>query len=469
MPTSDLNKEYLKYTKQEATKWHFYLGGDPVLTETRTQTGFDWGTDVNVLYRVRENDVNFVTNRIDWSSQVSAIPWNPNTESDDKTLFFNPVNSIAYLCVSDNINNRSDRSTRGKNPSTYIPSHTNGLQTYEDGYTWYALFVVDPSKLDIITASKIPVMSIDDFNTNITNTSLTQKYSQICSSGYTGSGTCCLYSKTDSKDAIGLTLEKGDLTYVKLVTSCYNCTELAQKLNYEYVFKAGVTSFSPYPTCSPCDCSITIVDKIKEIENNLDNLNPSGFYRHVYANYQGWEDPSEILSVFINLDDLTEEQKVVTTENPKVSFRSITGTDASAELITEYIENNRYRVKGIQLIARGKNYKNGDAIPEIAGLTGSILNSRIEVNVAPEDFPENPISMLNNLETCVKVSISSSMIESTNTNLRNFTRYGLIKDVRLDNSDTKATDALNTNEYQLLRATSVLTLGVSGPVVTEAL
>ena len=468
MATSDLNKEYLKYTKQEATKWHFYLGGDPVLTETRTQTGFDWGTDVNVLYRVRENDVNFVTDRLDWSSQISALPWNPNTESDDKTLIFNPVNSIAYLCISDNIDNRSDISIRGKKPSTYLPSHTNGILSYEDGYTWYALFVVDPSKLDIITGSKIPVMSIDDFTTEITNTSLTQKYSQICTSGYTAMGTCCLYTKTDSKDGIGVTLDRGDLTYVKLATSCYNCTELAKKLNYEYVFKSGVTSFSPYPTCSPCDCSITIVNKIDEIENNLSNLNPSGFYRHIYANYQGWEDPSEILSVFINLDNLSDDEKIVTSENPKVSFRSITGTDASAELITDYIESNRYRVRGIRLLTRGKNYKNGDAIPEIAGLAGSILNSRIEVNVAPEDFPENPVSMLNNLETCVKVSISSNMIESTNTNLRNFTRYGLIKDIRLDSTDNKAADGLNSNEYQILRATSVLTLGVTGPISQEA-
>lgn len=467
MATSDLNKEYLKYTKQEATKWHFYLGGDPVLTENRTQTGFDWGTDVNILYRVRENDVNFVTDRLDWSPQLSLIPWNPNSETDDKTLVFNPINSIAYLCVSDNVDNRSDRGIRGKIPSTYIPSHVNGLQSYEDGYSWFALFVVDPSKLDIITGSKIPVMSVDDFNTDITATSLTQKYSQICQSGYTATGTCCLYTKTDSKDGAGLTLEKGDLSYIKLVASCYQCTELAQKLNHEYVFKAGITSFSPYPTCAPCDCSIEITSKIDEIAKNVNNLNPSGFYQHIYSNYLGWEDPSEILSVFINLDDLTDEQKIVNSENPKVSFRSITGTDASAELITDNLQNNRYRVRGIRLLTRGKNYKNGDAIPSIEGYEDSILNSRIEVNVAPEDFPENPVSMLNNLETCIKVSVSSSMISSTNTNLRNFTRYGLIKDVRLSDTGNKAADGLNTNEYQLLRTTDVLTLGVTGPVTKK--
>jgi hypothetical protein len=118
-------------------------------------------------------------------------------------------------------------------------------------------------------------------------------------------------------------------------------------------------------------------------------------------------------------------------------------------------------VTGIRLVTRGKNYKNGDAIPKITGLESSFLNGLIEVNVAPEDFPENPVSMLNNLETCVKVSITNKMIEETNSNLRNFTRYGLIKDVKLDSDGTNASDGLNKNEYQMLRATSILTLGVT--------
>jgi len=464
MATSDLNKEYLKYTKQEAKKWHFYLGGDPILRPDNSPNAFDWGTDVNVLYRVRENDISFVTDRIDWSLRLAGVPWNPNTNTDARTLVFNPINSTAYLCVSDNINNRSDASIRGKQPSIYSPSHINGLQSYEDGYSWYALFVVDPTKLDIVTTSKIPVMSIDDFTMDSNTTSLTQKYSQICGAGYTGMGTCCLYTKQESKDVVGVTLARGDLTYIKLATTCYRCTELAQTLNYEYVFKAGITVFPAYPTCTPCDCSIEIVDKITEIQKNLGNLNPSGFFRHVYANYVGWEDPSEILSVFIDLEGLSDSERTISADSPKVKFESVTGVGAEAQLITEYIGDNNYRVDGIRLLSRGKNYKNGDASPVIEGIDNSLLNSRIEVNVAPEDFPENPISMLNNLETCVKVSISNKMVEQTGTYLRNFTRYGLIKDVKIEADNTFASDGLNNNEYQILRATSIMTLGLTNTV-----
>lgn len=470
MAISDLNKEYLKYTKEEATKWHFYLGGDPALRPDDNPNAFDWGTDVNFLYRVRQNDVNFVTDRVDWAANIMANPWSPNTNTDNKTLVYNKTNSIAYLCISDNFNNRSDTTIRGKQVSTYTPSHVTGIQTYPDGYSWFALFVVEPSKYDLITTSKIPVMSLDDYTTDITNTSLTQKYSQLCNSGYTAAGTCCLYNKQEYKDGVGITFAKGSLSFVKTVTNCYRCNELASALNLEYVFKGGVTSISAYPTCSPCDCSIELVDKISEIEKNLDNLNPAGFYKHIYANYQGWEDPSEILSVFIDLTGLTDDQKIVSAPNPEVLFTSITGTNGKAELITDDIGNNTYRVTGIRLITRGKNYKNGDATPKFTNITNDTLLNRIEVNVAPEDFPENPISMLNNLETCIKVSVSNKMLEESNTNIRNFTRYGIIRDIKLNTDNTNAADGLNTNEYQVLRATSVLTLGVTlptGPVLGE--
>jgi hypothetical protein len=469
MALSDLNKEYLKFTKQEATKWHFYLGGDPAVRQGINSDSFDWGTDVNVLYRIRENDVNFVTNRYDWTENIVALPWNPTLSETDRAIYFNRLNNIAYLCVSDNAENRSDSTIRGKKQSKIIPSHKNGLQSYSDGYSWYALFTIDPEQFDLITPTKIPVRSIDDFTTEPTATSTTQKYSQLCGTGYTAEGTCCLYNKEETKDSIGVTFAKGSLSHVKLATTCYRCTELAKKLNYEYVFKAGFTSPAIYPTCAPCDCSITVDDKITTIGKNLDALNYSSFYRHIYANYQGWEDISEILSVFINLDGLSDEQITLSSPNPKVTFDSITGTNAEAQLITQEVGTNQHKVLSISLLSRGKNYNVGDAVPKITGFESSILNSRIEVNVAPEDFPENPISVVNNLETCIKVSISNTMLEDSETNIRNFSRYGIIKDVKLADNNTRASDSLNTNQYQFLRATTVMTMSVTGPINTVAL
>lgn len=464
MAISDLNKEYLKFTKQEATKWHFYLGGDPAVREGTNPDTFDWGADVNVLYRIRENDVNFVTNRNDWSEGIVAIPWNPTASESDKVIYFNRLNNIAYLCVSDNANNRSDSIIRGKNKSKNIPSHKNGLQAYSDGYSWYALFTIDPEQFDLITPNKIPVRSIDDFSTEPTSTSTVQKYSQLCGTGYTAQGTCCLYNKEESKDAISVTFAKGSLSYVKLPTTCYRCNELAKKLNCEYVFKTGITSSAMYPVCAPCDCAITIDDKITTIGKNLESLNYSSFYRHIYANYEGWEDVSEIISVFINLEGLSDSQLTLASPNPKVIFDTITGSGAEAQLITQEVARNQHKVVGIRLLSRGKNYSIGDAVPKITGYETSVLNSRIEVNVAPEDFPENPISMVNNLETCIKVSISNKMLDESETYIRNFSRYGIIKDVKLSTDNTKASEALNTNQYQFLRATTVMTMSVTGPI-----
>ena len=457
MITTDFNKEYLKYSKEQATKWHFYLGGDPSVETTGVSGPFDWGRDVNFLYKIRQSDVNFVTDRVDWKSKIKASPW-LSSGNFENSLIFNPINNIAYLCVSDNPENRSDTFIRGKKSSTYIPSHSTGLQDYPDGYSWFALFVVDPMKQDLITTKKIPVMSLDDYNTEITNTSLTQKYSQICGADYNSSGACCLYVKEKSKDGLGNVFNVGDLSYVKLVSTCYRCAELAKLLNCEYRFKGGHTTVSAYPTCSPCDCSIEIKNKIDEIAGNATSLNPGGFFSHIYSNYENWQDTSEILSIFINLENLTEEELSVNEPNPQVIFRTITGTNASAQLLTDSLGDGTFRVKGIQLLSRGKNYKIGDANPLIVGYENSVLNSRIEVNGTPEDFPENPVSMLNNIETCIKVSITNQMIESTNTNIRNFTKYGIIKDVKLQDGETNASDGLNVNEYQVLRATSLVNL-----------
>lgn len=466
MITSDFNKEYLKYSKEQASKWHFYLGGDPSVQTTGVCGPFDWGRDVNFLYKIRQSDVNFVTDRIDWKSKIKVSPWTPNGSEGQNNLVFNSVNNIAYLCVSDNPDNRSDIQIRGKKSSSYIPSHDIGLQTYPDGYSWFALFVVDPTKQDLITSQKIPVMSLDDYSTDITNTSLTQKYSQICGADYNSSGACCLYVKNQTKDGLGNIFNVGDLNYVKLVSTCYRCAELAKTLNCDYRFKSGYSTISSYPTCTPCDCSITIKSKIDEIEANASSLNPGGFFSHAYSNYQEWENTSEILSVFINLENLTESELSVTEPNPQVIFNTITGSGALAQLLTDDMNDGTYRVKGIQLLSRGKDYKIGDANPVIVGYENSVLNSRIEVNTTPEDFPENPVSMLNNLETCIKVSVTNKMVESTNTNIRNFTKYGIIKDVKLQDGNVKASDGLNANEYQVLRATSIMNLATHPAPVT---
>jgi hypothetical protein len=463
MSTTQFNKEYLNHAREEAKKWHLFLGGTPEVVAGRTSASFDWGRDVNILYKVRESDVNFVTKRIDWQKRIATSPWNPLNNNDNK-LIFNPSNNIAYLCLSDNIDNRSDPSIRAKNFSYYIPSHSVGQQTYPDGYNWYALFSVDPGNINLVSADYIPVPTVNDYSEDPSNTSLEFSYRTKCGVGYkTTDGTCCLYSRTKYVDGVGVTQEKGDLIPVKFVSKCYQCYETSKKLNCEFSFVAGITTPANYPTCTPCDCEKQITTKIEDIGNNLLDLNPSGAYRFLYDSYQQWLPTRKgILSIFINLESLSDSQRTIQTANPLITFDTISGSGAVARLKTQP-GTTGYYVVGIELISAGSDYNQGDAIPKITGYETNILNNYIEVNVSPEDFPENPSVMLNNLKTCVKTTIDNEMIkEISSSNITQFSKYGLIKDIKTRSGDVVVSEKLNRNEYQMLRATTKFNLTTSG-------
>jgi hypothetical protein len=450
MSTTQFNKEYLNHARQEAKKWHLFLGGTPEVVAGRTSASFDWGRDVNVLYKVRESDVNFVTKRIDWQKRITTSPWNPT--------------NIAYLCVTDNTDNRSDAAIRAKNFSYYVPSHSVGQQSYPDGYSWYALFAVDPGNINLVSADYIPVPSIEDYSEDPSNTSLELSYRSICGSTYKSTnGTCCLYSRTKYVDGVGVTQEKGELIPVKFVSKCYQCYETSKKLNCDFSFYSGVTSPANYPTCSPCDCEKEITTKIEDIGKNLLELNPSGAYKFLYDSYANWLPTRQgILSVFINLESLTSAQRTIQTENPLITFDTISGSGGLARLKTQPASNGHY-VVGIELVSAGSGYGQGDAIPKITGYETNILNNYIEVNVSPEDFPENPMVMLNNLKTCVKTTIDNEMIRDVSgSNITEFSKYGLIKDIKSIDGDVVVSESLNRNEYQMLRATTKFELLTSG-------
>lgn len=464
MATTQFNKEYLTYTKQEAKKWHLYLGGSPQVVAGRTSGSFDWGRDVNFLYRIRERDINFVTERTDWKRRLQVAPWNASYANPDHKLIYNPNNLIAYLCISDNVDNRSDKLIRGKNYSFYTPSHAFGEQSYPDGYSWYALFTIDPDKLGLVSSQYIPVPSIDDYANDPTNNTLQSTYISVCGASYDSvDGVCCLYSNVKYIDGAGITQEKGYLLPFKFVSKCYQCYETANKLNSDFYFASGVTSYELYPSCEPCGCTKAVYTQIEKIGLDKDNLNPSGSFRFLYDSYEYWL-PYEkgIFSVFINLESLTDADRTIPYDSPLISFRTISGSGAVARLKTQPVAGGFY-VIGIELLSRGSGYYPGDAIAEIENLSGHILNSLIEVNVTPEDFPENPSVMLYSLQTCIKTTIDNEMISQVGgSDITEFTKYGILKNVKSYGDNTNVSDGLNKNEFQVLRTTTKVLLGVTG-------
>ena len=63
----------------------------------------------------------------------------------------------------------------------------------------------------------------------------TSIYSSICTNGITQTGKCCLYYKEAVTGKItGFTYEAGDLMHASANSYCYECYDLAQKLNVYY-------------------------------------------------------------------------------------------------------------------------------------------------------------------------------------------------------------------------------------------
>lgn len=464
MATTEFNKEYLEYTKKEAKNWHLYLGGIPELTEGREKKSFDWGKDVNFLCRIKEQDVKFSTNRIDWKKRISVSPWVQNLSTIENNLVFNVENNIAYLCVSDNKDNRSDESIRGKNLSVIIPNHKTGEQTYEDGYTWYALFLVDPLNLNLITYDSIPVPDINDYSTDSKADPLNDKFLKLCGGSYkTTNGVCCLYNKITYKDSAGITQDKGMLSGYRIVSKCYECSDLALELNMEYNFISGVTAFGLDKDCTPCDCEYEIKTKMDVIKENIPNINPNSDYKFLKDSYDYWfPNKKGILSVFINLQNLKDDEKILKTESANVTFKTLTGSDGLAKLKTEPYKN-QYIVTGIELISSGYGYDVGDAKPIIDGYESSILNDKIEVNITPENFPEIPHVMLKNMKTNISLNIDNYDINTVSgTNITQFTKYGIIKNVKLPETEIDAIDGLNENEVQIVRSTTILNMSPNG-------
>jgi hypothetical protein len=185
--------------------------------------------------------------------------------------------------------------------------------------------------------------------------------------------------------------------------------------------------------------------------------------RFLYDSYEYWLPYKQgIFSIFINLESLSSADRTIPYQSPLISFKTISGSGGVARLKTETVSNG-YFVTGIELISRGSGYYPGDAIPEIENLSDHILNTVIEVNVSPEDFPENPSIMLSNLQTCVKTTIDNDMVaQVSGSNITEFTKYGLIKNVKSYGDDVLASDGLNNNEFQVLRTTTKLSLGATG-------
>ena len=122
--------------------YSFFLGGVNASTNDNTTAGNRvWG-DISLLRNIGRDEVSPVVERINYRENLVYDPWlSTGNAGDDRYYAYNEQNGFVYLCISSNSKNRSDL-FRTSN-STKAPTHTIGYQSYDDGYTWLALYKID--------------------------------------------------------------------------------------------------------------------------------------------------------------------------------------------------------------------------------------------------------------------------------------------------------------------------------------
>lgn len=127
--------------KNDSRVLSFFLGGDSVETssdlndEIRRRNAFK---DASVISRINPAGCNVVVPDIKWVRGKIYGKWNTNKKPD--STYYVSYNNNVYLILGNSILNT--KSGNGKTPVSIPPTHTQGVVTYDDGYTYLFLYTI---------------------------------------------------------------------------------------------------------------------------------------------------------------------------------------------------------------------------------------------------------------------------------------------------------------------------------------
>ena len=408
--------------------------------------------------KITKKDIAGVVPNVTYQASTGYIPWSSSEENIGKYYAYNKTSGIVYLCLSDNLLNRTDY--LGKNASTKIPSHDVGAKLYDDGYTWLALFRITASLLKFVTDSWIPVISLEDFFTEFEGTAWEQLIRFGSVPGATGN--CGVYFKENTEvpsTANTNTLYSSGALFSTISNiTCKECY---------WLFRNNPTYTSIFTGSVEPSASITIYDRFDTVGNmvNQNLLSSSSPYYHLYNMALNGLSDGAIISCFIDLAGLTPTQLTTTEANPTVSILSADGVGGVVKLNTYITSSGTNVINGITIVDRGSNYSS--ATPYIAqsivpNISVDTLLSKISINLDYVDSLHiDPVRTLNcsTISTLVRIStddlVSNSIKVPSNINF-----YGLVDnpkrrvDGNLVNLDTKN----NANSTLLIDNTTTFTV-----------
>jgi hypothetical protein len=358
-----------------------------LVTGAASNTGTnDWSPlgDSYFTKRIPESRKHYIAPVTFWQANTTYSRFVSDT---DYTIVYNEENGIVYLCLHNTADFRSDTDP---GLSTEKPTHSYGRQTYSDGYTWLPLFKVDFTEWEFVSQGEIPVPKLeteDDYNT------FTEKYNSLCGTGVTAFGCCCLYFKENSVDEItGEVYTQGDVTNETIFSDCYECQKLAEALERDVLFLAGYTAGSISSSSTGenplCPTTKTIKDLQTTLESQQYTIIPgsSKDYQLLLLrnhNSQG------IMSVNMDLSNLTDSQKTITADNPVLNISDPNGSGATVRIKTTPTGLSSHLIYGIELLTEGTNY--GDLpVVNTSGVLSTTLQDRITLIPYNVDIYNNP-------------------------------------------------------------------------------
>lgn len=395
--------------------------------------------------RIGQNSVLPVVPYVKWTKSKPYRPWSSTQPNTGNFYAYNDQNGFVYLCISDNNNNRTDHSS--KTVSTVRPYHTAGIQRYSDGYSWKPLYKITPSIERFVTASWLPVVSFElyDSTPQVNQLNLTQSFCGNTNTGRTGQ--CGIYAKVplNTDDDAGTTeYEIGDLFTTATNITCSDCHYLM------YNNEKFVSSFFETGTSVPS--SIAIQDTYSLVASMIaaNQISSSSPYYHLYQiNENDGISEGAVISAFIDLSGFSSSQLITNIPTPEFTVSSNTGTGARIRLKTA-IYNDSYIITGIEVLESGSNYKDIALTLDSAtvNVDTSLITSVISVNIDTVDgLGFDPVDILDAKHAMIDSRIEKQTIQDSGINLPdklNF--FGLVQNPSSTIGNNNITSGSNKNK-----------------------
>jgi len=412
MSTKSINVK--NFVKDAGVKNQLFVfaGYNPNVAISETnQSSIDIWNYSDFSVRIGKPNIMPVVPNVKWNQSKPYTPWSSVTPNSGNFYALNEQNGYVYLCVSDNLANRTDHN--GTMVSNIRPTHSAGIERYSDGFAWKPLYKITPSLEKFVSNSWLPVVSFEFFDSSTQETfgRLTKAF---CSPATPSNiGQCALYAKialNQDDDTTVTEYEKGDLFCTANDLSCSQCYYLTVNDDkYESVY---------YEDGETVPQTKQILDNYDLISSYIDTgeISPSSPYYYLYQiNANDNLNEGGVVSAFIDLSGFSTSQLITSSSNPEFTITSNSGYGARIRLLTT-INNNSYIISGIEVLEGGSYYKDItlEMDPNSISIDSDMLVSAIQVNLdAIDGLGFDPVDVLNAQHVMVDARIEKKTINDT--------------------------------------------------------